>query len=236
VDLAYASLQKADYVGARQLLMKALEHRKEIQDPAFSAWILGSLAFTWTQTEQYREGTEFFSQYIAKYSNDGLAYNFRAGSLWYSGELREAIGDYSRALELNPKDSLALCGRGQVFVECGEFERALKDLDVALENIVQVPIQDEGYRRAVQAYILNGRAAAYAGIGQFDRALIEFEESVSLCPQNAWVYYNRAEAYEHRGETTKALADYKLALTLTNPKLNTLRRKYAELKVKTLVD
>src|SRR5215472_4409401 len=91
VDLAYASLQKADYVGARQLLMKALEHRKEIQDPAFSAWILGSLAFTWTQTEQYREGTEFFSQYIAKYSNDGLAYNFRAGSLWYSGELREAI-------------------------------------------------------------------------------------------------------------------------------------------------
>jgi len=56
-----------------------------------------------------------------------------------------------------------------------------------------------------------------------------------LCPQNAWVYYNRAGAYERRGETAKALEDYKLALTMKKPKLNTQRRKNAEPKVKTLL-
>lgn len=234
LDLAYASLQRTDYIGARQLLLKALEHRKEIQDPALLVWLLGSLALTWTQTEQYRERTEFFSQYIAKYPNDPLAYTFRAASLWYSGDLRKAIEDYSKALELNPNDSLALSGRGQVFVECEEFQKAIQDLDIALENLEKIAIRDEGWRTSVRAYTLNGRAAALAGLGQFDQALIEFEKSISLCPQNAWVFYNRAEAYENRGERAKALADYKLALTLSNPKLNALKRKYAEVKVKAL--
>ena len=86
----------------------------------------------------------------------------------------------------------------------------------------------------MRAYTLNGRAAAYAGLGEFDRALSEFEKSISFCPQNAWVYYNRAEAYENRGDKAKAIADYKLALTMKSPKLNTLKRKYAETKLKTL--
>ena len=235
LDLAYACLQRSDYIGARQLRLKALEHRKEIQDPALLAWLLGSLALTWTQAEEYRERTEFFSQYIAKYPSDVLAYTFRGGSLWYSGEFRKAIEDYSKAIEFNPNDSLALCGRGQVLVECGEFQKAMQDLDIALENIEQIPITNDTWRTAVRAYILNGRGAAFAGLGEFDRALDEFEKSISLCPQNAWVFYNRAEAYENRGAKAKAVADYKLALTLSNPKLNTRKRKYAEVKVKALL-
>jgi tetratricopeptide (TPR) repeat protein len=127
-----------------------------------------------------------------------------------------------------------LWGRGQVFVQRGEFPRAVKDLDAALENIGEVHVADERRRTALRAFTLHGRAAAYAGLGEFEPALSEFENSLLLCPHNAWVYYNRAEAYERQGETTNALENYKLALTMKRPKLNTQRRKNAESKVKIL--
>jgi len=44
----------------------------------------------------------------------------------------DAIEDYTRALAFDPKDGRALSGRGQIFVEQEEFEKAVQDLDAAL--------------------------------------------------------------------------------------------------------
>jgi Tfp pilus assembly protein PilF len=119
-ELAYSFIQKDDYLAARKLLLKALERRNEIQDVAILNWLLELLAWTWTQTEQYRDETAFFSEYLRLYPNDVRAYTLRAGSLWYSGELRQAIDDYSTALKLDANEVLAHMGRGQVLAECGE--------------------------------------------------------------------------------------------------------------------
>lgn len=235
VNQAYAALAASDFLTARQFLLKILERRDEIQNAGSLVWIFTSLAWTWFSSEQYRECGDFFSQYIAGHPNDALSYFCRGSALWYSGELIAAIEDYSKALEINPTDSRALSGRGQVFVEQGEWQKAVQDLDAALDNVGQTPVPDERWRTALRAFALNGRAAAYAGLGEFDRALSEFENSILLCPQNAWVYYNRAGAYERRGQTTEAFDNYKLALTMKNPKLNALRRQKAGQKVKTLL-
>lgn len=234
-QLAYSCFQRAEYVDARELLMKALEQRNEIQDPAVLNWVLGCLWWTWTLGEQYRDGTEFFTNYIGRYPNDAIAYQLRAACLWYSGELHKAIDDYSRALELDAKKIVAYMSRGQVFAESGDFSNAIKDLDFALDNLQQAPITDAGWRTQVRAYSLNGRAVAHAGLGDFEHALAEFAESMSLCPDNAWVYFNRATVYENKGENAKAVADYKLALQKTNPRLTVLKRKYAEFKARTLI-
>jgi tetratricopeptide (TPR) repeat protein len=53
--------------------------------------------------------------------------DLRAESHWYGGSLGDAITDYSRALELNPKDVSAFLGRGQVFMECRDFSRLCID-------------------------------------------------------------------------------------------------------------
>lgn len=231
---AHAVFLRGDFLAARELLLKALEHKEEIQNEALLVWIFNILALTWYRLEQYRECVEFFSEHIAKYPNEALGYSFRAGALWYSGDPMAAIEDYSKALELTPADSRALSGRGQIFVERGEWQKAVRDLDAALENIGQTAVPDERWRTALRAFTLNGRAAAYAGLGEFDRALAEFENSILLCPRNAWVYYNRAEAYERRGKTAEALDNYSLALTMNSPRLNALRRQKAEIKIKTL--
>jgi tetratricopeptide (TPR) repeat protein len=232
-ELAYSFIQQGDCLTARELLLKALEQRNEIEELAVLNWLLELLAWTWTVTEQYRDETEFFSNYLKLHPSDVRAHALRAGSLWYSGEHREAIEGYSKALEIDPNDIFALMGRGQVFAECGEYGRAIDDLDLVQDKLGQNAAGDPWWRQ-VQAYSINGRAVAHAGLGDFERAMAEFDRSISLCPENAWVYFNRAMVYERKGDLAKAVADYKTSLQKSVPKLCVLKRKYAEVKVKTI--
>jgi tetratricopeptide (TPR) repeat protein len=98
-------------------------------------------------------------------------------------------------------------------MERGEFGRALEDLNGALEAIDAVERADANWKARSEAYIRNGRAASYAGLGDFTRALEEFEKSMSLCPENAWAYFHRANAYAHHGDQLNAGENYRLALT-----------------------
>ena len=233
-NLAYSFIQQGEYLTARQQLLKALERRNDIRDPAMLNWLLVHLWWTWTFTEQYRESAEFFSTYVQSYPNDARGYSLRAASLWYSGELPQAIEDYSKALELEPQDIIAHMGRGQVFAEAGEFSRAIEDLDFVHDNLEQVRVGDGSVKTQVQAYSFSGRALAHAGLGDFERALSEFDRSIFLCPDNAFVYFNRAVVYENKGHIADAVADYKMSLQKAMPKLTALKRKYAELKVRTI--
>jgi len=228
VDSAYSLLQRGNYIEARGLLLRALEYKSEIQNPILLEWILTSLSKTWEETEEYQKWTEFFSDFIAQNPNQAVAYDLRAESHWYGGSLGDAITDYSRALELNPKDVSAFLGRGQVFMECRDFNRALEDLDAALGSVDSVPGADAAWKAEFEAFARNGRAATYAGLGDFGRALEEFVKSIDLCPENAWVYYNRAEAYQNHGDRKNAVENYKLALAKKGPKLTSLKRVHAE--------
>jgi tetratricopeptide (TPR) repeat protein len=233
-ELAFSLLQGHNYIEARGLLLRTLEYKSDITNPILLEWILVSLSRTWEETEEYQKWTEFFSDFIAQNPNEALAYHGRAESHWYGGSLNEAIADYSRALELNPKDVSAFLGRGQVFMECRDFSRALEDLDAALGSIDSVPDADAGWKADFEAFAKNGRAATYAGLGNFGRAFEEFDKSINLCPENAWVYYNRAEAYQNLGDLRNAAENYKLALAKKGPKLTSLKRAHATNVLNTL--
>jgi tetratricopeptide (TPR) repeat protein len=233
-NIAYSFIQHEEYLAARQQLLKALERRNDIRDPSILTWLLELLWWTWIFTEQYREAAEFFSTYLQSYPLDARAYGLRAASLWYSGELQRAIEDYSKALELDPQDILAHMGRGQVFAESGEFNHAIEDLDFVHDNLEKAALGDVSRKTQVQAYSFSGRALSHAGLGDFERALSEFDRSIFLCPDNAFVYFNRAVAYENKGRIADAVADYKMSLQKAMPKLTALKRKHAELKVRTI--
>jgi len=234
VELAFSKLREHDYIEAQRLLLRSLEYKSEIQNPALLEWILTSLSKTWEEAEEYQKWTEFFSDFIAQNPSQSVAYQLRAEARWYGGRLSEAVADYSLALELNPKDASTLLGRGQVFLECRDFSRALEDLDAALGSIDSVSGANAVWKSEFEAFARNGRAAAYAGLGEFGRALEEFDKSIGLCPENAWVYYNRAEAYQDHGDRKNAIQNYKLSLTKKGPKLTALKRAHAETVVNTL--
>jgi tetratricopeptide (TPR) repeat protein len=228
VELAWSKFQGGNYIEARGLLLRTLEFKSEIQNPILLEWILTTLSKTWEETEEYQKWTEFFSDFLAQNPNQAVAYHLRAESHWYGGSLSDAIADYSRALELNPKDVSAFLGRGQVFMERGDFNRAIEDLDVAMGSIACVSGADAVWKAEFEAFARNGRAASYAGLGDLGRALEEFGKSIELCRENAWVYYNRAEAYRNHGDQKNAVENYKLALAKKCPKLTSLKRAHAE--------
>jgi tetratricopeptide (TPR) repeat protein len=64
--------------------------------------------------------------------------------------------------------------------------------------------------------------------------LDEFDRSIKLWPENAWVYFNRAEAYRNHGDPASAIENYRLALMKKQPKLTSLKRAHAERMLKTI--
>lgn len=114
-NLAYSFIQQGEYLTAREQLLKALERRNDIRDPSVLNRLLELLWWTWVFTEQYRECTEFFSTYIESYPDDARGYSLRAASLWYLGELQQAIGDLFQGLGIKPARHHRSYGTGASF-------------------------------------------------------------------------------------------------------------------------
>jgi tetratricopeptide (TPR) repeat protein len=230
-------LKREEYDEARIILLKALEFRDDIKEPATIDYLLASLGCTWLFTEKYDDGIQFFSDYIGRHSQDAAAYDGRAGIRWYAGQLDRAVDDYSRALELNADDISSLSGRGQIFAEIGQGPKAIEDLDLALLKIRAASKPDpawiEWYRHT-EAFVHNGPGTALAALGQNASAMKAFEISISLSPENAWVYYNRARAYEAVHDRDRASADYRMALTKKEPALNPIQKSRAQSRLREL--
>lgn len=231
MELAISDTQAEEYSTATTRLLKAIEFHDYLGQDTRD-WILGWLAFIWQETEQYSLASEFFQIYASRHPEEMVAAESLACSLWYGGNLQEAAFTYTRILTMEPNRLWALSGRGQVYVELREYELALTDLNLALNLTGHADGDSLKVVKEAVAYTLNGKAAALAGLMQFEQALSEFDRSVTLCPDNAWVYFNRAIAFESMGKLADARLDFVTALEKTKPKLTPLKRKYAMEKTK----
>jgi tetratricopeptide (TPR) repeat protein len=234
VKSAAADVQSENFQAAQDQLLDVLNRRNEIVDRGLVRLALQCLGATWYLQDQYADGIEFFTTYIEHHPADADGYSQRGMMFWYSGEYQKAVQDYTRSLELLPNDLFALSCRGQVLGELNQYQEALLDLDRASKALDQHQTANLAWRRRSQAYLHNGRGAAIAGLGKFDDGLREFETSITLCPNNAWVYYKRAFAYDSRGEHQKAISDYQLALVKKDPKLPLNKSRYAEARLQAL--
>jgi len=224
---SHGYLLSQEFDNARNSLLQAIKRRHEIKRPELVDYILTSLEATWLFTDRHEEAIEFFSEYLMGYPDDAVAHRGRGSALWYLGDLPGAFKDYSRALELKPNDAISLSGRGQIRAEMGSPEKALEDLDQALLMLSATPITDGAWSvwaSQAEAFIRNGRGAAFAALRRDKAALEEFKASLILCPNNAWVYDNRGQAYERFGNYERARIDYEIALTKTEPSLSRARK------------
>jgi tetratricopeptide (TPR) repeat protein len=89
--------------------------------------------------------------------------------------------------------------RGMAYHVSGDDEKALADLDQALELNPAI----------ARAY--NVRGAIYHSRGRVDQALIEYGKSLQAEP-NVDAYFERGQLYESLGQHEKAIADYDQAV------------------------
>ncbi len=98
---------------------------------------------------------------VAVYVNRGNDYAKK-------GQYDEAILNYNKALEINPRYALAYYNRGNAYDEKGQYDQAISDFTKALEI----------NPRFGEAYIRRG--GAYGKKGQYDQAISDFNKALEI--------------------------------------------------------
>ncbi|MEM8669005.1 MAG: tetratricopeptide repeat protein [Planctomycetota bacterium] len=173
------------------------------------------------QREQYEQAIEIADEIIELAPENPVGYEVRAWMHWCDEQYVEALDDYTELLRIADDHPNALNGRGHVQAEMGDWRLALDDLDKAIE------LGRENGQTQLLAYALNGRALALAGIGRREESARDYAESVTLCPDNAWAYYNRAMVLMKQGKDESAKELFQRAIQCDRPSLPKRKRQRA---------
>lgn len=115
---------------------------------------------------------------------------------------KDAIQEYSKALELDPGFADAYLGRGDAYSGLEKAAEAVRDYSKYLEL---KPKDIFGYYK---------RAAAYGYAGDYQRCIEDWDIVIAQFPKEASVYYSRGTCYELSGKRERAAEDYKTAAKL----------------------
>ena len=194
--------------------------------------ILGSL--TWLYACSYQSDETLWTDTLAKEPNSWVAYNHLGNDLARGGHVDEAIGNYEKAIELNPRyldayNNLgsALMVKGQPDAAITQFQKALEinprsngvhyDLGNALAQKGELDQAIAEYRKALDdnpdytaAHINLGNALSRQG--RRDEALAEFQKAVEVNPNSAQARNDLGLAFLRTGQVDKAVEQYQKAL------------------------
>ncbi|MFP3043753.1 tetratricopeptide repeat protein, partial [Treponema primitia] len=146
------------------------------------------------------------------------------------------IVDWTDAIDKAPeKKADFLDNRGNVFIEKGKYIKAFSTWQKAIQlekinddskDVFDQAIAD--YTKAIslnnseQSFlidILKNRSIAHIETGEYDKAIADCNEALSLDKdENVSVLYLREIAYDAKGDHDQAIADYTRAIELTPPK------------------
>ncbi len=117
------------------------------------------------------------------------------------GYAEKSLNDFNKVLELEPKNSMFLNGRGRLYLNFQLYKEAIADLEkaISLDNKYSV------------AYNNLGLAKFYSGA---DLGLTEFDKSIEIYNGYAETYFNRANVYRSIGSYDKAITDFNQAIKL----------------------
>lgn len=118
------------------------------------------------------------------------------------GDLKGAMSDFDKALELDPKCGDAFSGRGYLKLYTGDTNGALADFESA---VACNPADTSAYC---------GRGQAKSDLGHEKEAAADFDYAIKLDPKNAPSYIFRGYHLGRYGETLRAIADYDQTIKL----------------------
>ncbi len=166
-------------------------------------------------------------------------YMHRGNAFARHGDFDRALADQSEAIRLNPKDAEAFYNRGYTYGHKGDHERAIADYTAGIELDGNNPRLwgQRCWSRAVAGrqlqealgdcdkanslapnipQILGYRAVVYFKLGQFDRALADYDAALKLTkdPNHADWFYGRGLSKLRQGDSTGGNADIERAKTI----------------------
>ena len=116
----------------------------------------------------------------------------------------EAVGDFSKSLELDPDCVQCQHNLGVGYLESGRLSDGLEALTIVIKK---APESDMAF---------NHRGLVYSRLGQYDNAIADFTSAIDLNPSNGHYYLNRAVSYVKSGSGQMAKEDLDRAVDLND--------------------
>jgi tetratricopeptide (TPR) repeat protein len=128
-------------------------------------------------------------------SRDDEVHNNRGFAYCQIGQYDQAILDFSKAIEINPRLAHAYNNRGAAYLYKAQYDRAILDLSKAIEINPRL------------AHAYNNRGWAYIKMWQYDQAISDFNKTIEIDPRFVEAYFHRAIVYFLIEEYDKSLLD-----------------------------
>jgi tetratricopeptide (TPR) repeat protein len=137
-----------------------------------------------------------FTGCIMHRPNHAFPYACRAGVFDSLGRYKDALADYTRAIDLGAQLAQEYCNRGVTYEHLGEHEKAIADYSKAIDL-------DPTYWGAWY-----NRAMAHERLRQTDKAIADYTEAINLNPKDPRALVNRGTTYLRLKQYEKAVADF----------------------------
>jgi tetratricopeptide (TPR) repeat protein/S1-C subfamily serine protease len=118
---------------------------------------------------------------------------------------RQAIQEFTKAIQLNPRYGMAYFARAHVYYQLQEFQKSLSDYN---QSIAIHPNSPEAY---------NNRGNLKSDFQDLSGALVDYNQAIKLNPQYAEAYNNRGNSKSRLEDKQGAILDYNKAIKL-NPR------------------
>lgn len=145
------------------------------------------------------------------YNALGTSYYYKAKRLYILNNVTfrlysQAIINYSKAIELEPRYYFALVNRGNCYERLGKYKVALKDYEKALEFNKNDPDA------------LYGLSMVYGSddFKQYDKAIEALNKLIELKPKHQNAYFGLGWCYDFKGDYVKSIRNYQKVVEL-NP-------------------
>ncbi len=167
---------------------------------AFVAAVLSFL--TLRQEKIWRNSFTLWNAELSAYPDLPTARNQRGLANMQNGAYRQAISDFTKAVEGAPDYHEAWNNLGVAYYKTGAYSVAISDLTRAL---VGAPSYAEAY---------NNRANAYSSIKDYPKAIEDYTAAIRSNPAYGQAYVNRGILYRITGEYGRAIDDFTTARKL----------------------
>jgi Flp pilus assembly protein TadD len=213
---------------------------EKINPEATEFYRLFNQAYDDIENNRLPQAVEALRGAVARDPSDPLAHYGLATALSGVGQEPEALAEYRKACELNPKSapwldnlaiSLALNGDADEAVQTWQKSLALKPNDPGAETDLGTELFENGHvdeglqhlKRAVEldpnlADAHNHLGLALQQTDQLDSAIAEFQTTVRLLPSSVEFHYNLGAALEAHGDHAAAIAALEQSVALSQEK------------------
>lgn len=145
-----------------------------------------------------------FNPYLAK------SHRELGNCLKYFKQFKEALQQYSLAIDSNHYDYWAYIYRGEIYsgiysdFDNDQYRKAnVKDISKAIEDFTSAIKVDPTLSSAYYK-----RGECYEKLKQYDKAIEDYTEAIEFDDPASYMYYSRGECYKAIGEISKAKSDF----------------------------